>query len=110
MPEVRVRKEMPGVELSREQFSQRMQQQFSDPAFDTIRGDVERIIEAAWQGYSNNRKSPHTRPAGQGYARPNYELSVEWTEASRRAEGGRAPAERPRFAFAHPSHQWRGAQ
>src|SRR5215212_8946928 len=86
MPTINIRKEMPGVELTREQFSQRMQQQFSDPAFDNIRGDVERIIEAAWQGYSNYRKSPHTQPAGAGYADPEYQLSIEWSEASRRVK------------------------
>ena len=86
MPKLDIRKEMPGVELTREQFSQRMQQQFSDPAFDGIRGDVDRIIEAAWQGYSNYRKAPHTQPAGPGYADPGYQLSVEWTEASRRVK------------------------
>ena len=83
MPTINIRKEMPGVELTREQFSQRMQQQFSDPAFDNIRGDVERIIEAAWQGYSNYRKAPHTQPAGPGYADPKYQLSIEWSETSR---------------------------
>ena len=86
MPKLDIRKEMPGVELTREQFSQRMQQQFSDPAFDGIRSDVDRIIEAAWQGYSNYRKAPHTQPAGPGYADPTYQLSVEWTEASRRVK------------------------
>jgi multimeric flavodoxin WrbA len=84
MPETRIRREMPGVELTREQFSQRMLQQFSDPAFDGIRAEVARIIEAAWQGYSNSRKAASTRPAGPGYADPDYQLSVEWAEASRR--------------------------
>jgi multimeric flavodoxin WrbA len=86
MPEIDIRKEMPDVALTREQFSQRMQQQFSDPAFDSVRGDVERIIEAAWQGYCNYRKAPHTQPAGPGYADPSYALSVEWSEASRRVK------------------------
>jgi multimeric flavodoxin WrbA len=86
MPAINIRKQMPGVELTREEFSRRMQQQFSDPAFDNIRGDVERIIEAAWQGYSNYRKAPHTQPAGPAYSDPNYPLSVEWSEASRRVE------------------------
>jgi hypothetical protein len=84
MPEIDVRKEMPGVELTREQFSKRMQQQFSDPAFDSIRGDVERIVEAAWQGYSNYRKAPRTQPAGPGYADPGYELS---SNGAKPAEG-----------------------
>jgi multimeric flavodoxin WrbA len=86
MPEINVRKEMPGVQLTREEFARRMQQQFVDPAFDNIRADVDRIIDAAWQGYSEYRKAPHTRPAGPGYADPNYELSVEWSEASRRVK------------------------
>src|SRR5258706_3777656 len=86
MPEIHIRKGMPGVALTREQFSQRMQQQFSDPAFSDIRADVERIINAAWQGYSEYRKAPHTQPAGPGYADPNYQLSVDWSEASRRVK------------------------
>jgi multimeric flavodoxin WrbA len=86
MPEVDIRKEMPDVALTREQFSQRMQQQFSDPAFDGLGAEIEKIVEAAWQGYSNHRKSPHTQPAGPGYADPNYQLSVEWSEASRRVK------------------------
>ena len=101
MPKLDIRKEMPGIELTREQFSQRMQQQFSDPAFDGMRGDVDRIIEAAWQGYSNYRKAPHTQPAGPGYADPNYQLSVEWIEASRRVKEAerrqKDPASPPRI-------------
>jgi multimeric flavodoxin WrbA len=100
MPEISVRREMPGVELTREQFSRRMQQQFSDPAFDSIRSEIEKVIEAAWQGYSNSRKSPHTQPAGPGYADPSYELSVDWVDASRRVK----EAERKQKNAASPSH------
>jgi multimeric flavodoxin WrbA len=99
MPTISIRKQMPAVELTREQFAQRLQQQFSDPAFDHIRGDVERIIEAAWQGYSNYRKSPQTQVAGPGYADPNYALSIEWSETSRRVK----EAERRQNDSASPS-------
>jgi multimeric flavodoxin WrbA len=99
MPGIEVRKEMPSVELTCEQFSQRMQRQFSDPAFDNIREDAERIIEAAWQGYSNHRKAPHTRPAGPGYADPKYELATDWIDATRRLK----EAERKQKDPASPS-------
>ena len=99
MPKTPVRKEMPGVALTREEFARRMHGQFSDPAFDAIRNEVERIVEAAWQGYSESRKSPHTQPAGPGYADPSYELSVEWSEASRRVK----EAERQQKDPASPS-------
>ena len=78
MPKTEIRKEMPGVALTREQFSQRMQERFTDPAFEDIRGAVEQVIEAAWQGYSHHRKAPHTQPAGAGFADPEYQLAIDW--------------------------------
>jgi multimeric flavodoxin WrbA len=81
---VDVRKEMPGVKLSREQFAERMRAHFHDPAFQPLAADIGRIVEVAWDGYDNSRKAPITRKAGTGYADPDYDLSVEWIEASRR--------------------------
>src|SRR5689334_7457977 len=86
MPAPEIRKEMPSVQLTREQFSERMRQQLKDPAFDTIQDEVEKVISAAWQGYSEYRKSPRTQPAGPGYADPNYQLSSDWIQASRRVK------------------------
>jgi multimeric flavodoxin WrbA len=95
----RVRREMPSVELTREQFAQRMHQRFYDPAFDALEGEIDRIVEMAWQAYDEGRKSPRTQKAGPGYADPNYELSVEWIEASRRIK----EAERRQKDSASPS-------
>jgi multimeric flavodoxin WrbA len=84
MPDIKVRREMPDVALTREQFAKRMREQFCDPAFDPLSSEIERIIGVAWDGYDGGRKSPHTQKAGPGYADPDYDLSVEWIETSRR--------------------------
>ena len=79
-----IRKEMPNVDLTHEQFAQRMRERFHDPAFAPLRQAVDSIIDVAWDAYEDSRKAPHTRPAGPGYADPTYELSIEWSEASRK--------------------------
>ncbi len=45
---------------------------------------IERITEVAWDAYEDYRKAPHTEKAGQGYADPDYDLSIDWIEASRK--------------------------
>jgi multimeric flavodoxin WrbA len=75
---------MPGVELSREQFAARMRERFRDPAFDAASAAVDSVIDVAWDAYQDSRKAPRTRPAGPGYADPDYMLSDDWREASRR--------------------------
>jgi multimeric flavodoxin WrbA len=77
-----VRKEMPGVKLSEQEFKDRYRKHFFDPAFGSLHRDMERIVEIAWQAYSDSRKAPQTRRAGDGYAEPDYQLSVEWIGAS----------------------------
>jgi multimeric flavodoxin WrbA len=77
-----VRKEMPGVELSRDEFRKRYCERFSDPVFAPLRAEIDRVLDAAWDAYSNSRKAPHTRHAGSGFADPDYELSVDWIAAS----------------------------
>jgi multimeric flavodoxin WrbA len=84
MPDIKIRKEMPSATVTREQFAARMREHFYDPAFAPLAADVDRVIEVAWQGYDKSRKSPRTQKAGPGYADPDYDLSVEWIEASRR--------------------------
>ena len=82
MPDIR--KGMPDVQLTREEFAQRFRQQFYDPVFEPLRDSLDRITDAAWDAYDKYRKAPRTRKAGPGYADPDYDLSVEWIEASRR--------------------------
>jgi multimeric flavodoxin WrbA len=83
MARIKVRKGMPSVALDKAEFARRLRQCFYDPAFTSVEKEIERIIEVAWDGYNQSRKSPRTRPAGAGYADPSYELSVEWSEASK---------------------------
>jgi multimeric flavodoxin WrbA len=64
--------------LTRDQFRQRFMQRFDDSAFDDVRDELERVCERAWDGYRDYRKSPRTKPAGEGYADPAFELPLEW--------------------------------
>jgi multimeric flavodoxin WrbA len=81
MAPVDVRKGMPSVELSREEFEKRYRSRFVDPAFQPLHRELDAITAAAWDSYSNYRKAPVTRKAGPGFADPNYDLSVDWLAA-----------------------------
>jgi hypothetical protein len=52
------RKGMPSPRLPESEFKRRFLAQFQDPAFDSLSGDLQHIAAAAWDGYSNSRKSP----------------------------------------------------
>ena len=75
------RKGMPTPELKEETFKQRYGEQFVDPAFDQVRGEIERISTIAWQAYADSRKAPLTRKAGADFADPDYDLSLDWIAA-----------------------------
>jgi multimeric flavodoxin WrbA len=81
MPQPDVRKGMPSVELSREEFERRFRRHFEDPAFDAVAREIAAVAEVAWDGYIKYRKSPRTRKAGPGFADPDYDLSLDWIEA-----------------------------
>ena len=83
MARAKVRTGMPSAALDKAEFARRVRRRFYDPAFKSVGQEIERIIEVAWDAYDDSRKSPVTKPAGKGYANPSYELSVEWSEASR---------------------------
>ena len=80
MDKPKVRKQDPYVPLTREQFRERFYARFYDPAFDTVRPELEKVLEVAWDGYIAYRKSPRRKPAGAGFAEPGYELPLEWLE------------------------------
>jgi hypothetical protein len=93
-----VRREQPSTQLSREEFTRRLGERFYDPAFDAVRAEIERVIDVAWEGYHEYRKSPRARKAGPGFADPEHELPVEWLatrdaigEAQRRHDDPAAP-------------------
>jgi multimeric flavodoxin WrbA len=79
MPQVRTG--MPDPKLDESTFKQRFREQFTDPAFDSLQIELNRLADAAWKSYSNGRKSPHTAKAGAEFADPDFELSVEWLAA-----------------------------
>jgi multimeric flavodoxin WrbA len=80
MPKPRVRKEMPSVQLTKEEFVRRFRDRFYDPTFASVASEIDRIIEVAWQNYSEYHKSPRTRAAGKGFSDPDFQLSIEWLE------------------------------
>jgi len=83
MVEINIRKGMPSVQLDAAEFKQRFLARFDDPAFQPLQKELGRIADAAWDGYKNYRKAPHTVKAGHGFADPDYDLSVEWLETSK---------------------------
>jgi multimeric flavodoxin WrbA len=78
---VDVRKGMPPVELDEQEFKRRFLLRFYDPAFEPLQAELERVADAAWDGYIHGRKAPRTVKAGPGFANPDYDLSVEWIAA-----------------------------
>jgi hypothetical protein len=76
--------------VPREVFRQRFQQSFYDPAFDAERAALDRIENIAWDAYKAGRKAPRTVKAGDEFADPDYELSVEWLEARKRVHAAAA--------------------
>jgi multimeric flavodoxin WrbA len=97
---ITVRKEMPDVTLTKEEFKKRYWQRFYDPAFAAMTQEIDRIAEVAWQAYDGARKSPYAHPAGPGFADPDYMLSDEWRLASQRIQ----EAERRQKDASSPSH------
>ncbi|MBA3670867.1 MAG: NAD(P)H-dependent oxidoreductase [Gemmatimonadaceae bacterium] len=76
-----VRKGQGDVSLTREEFERRLGERFYDPAFDDVREELRRVMDVAWDGYHEYRKSPKTRKAGPEFADPDYELPIEWLAA-----------------------------
>jgi len=83
MAQLKVRKGMPSVQLTKEEFTKRIRDRFYDPAFEKLEREIEEIIEKAWEGYDKYRKSPRARAAGRGFADPNFKLPIEWLEAKK---------------------------
>lgn len=78
MKKIEIRREANYVPLRREEFRNRFFERFFDPAFDDLRPELEKICERAWDGYIKYRKSPRTKPAGAGFADPQFKLPAEW--------------------------------
>ena len=74
------RKGQPSVQLSRQEFVERLRERFTDPAYRSHLSEFERLADVAWDAYDDFRKSPIRRRAGAGFKDPDYELPVEWLE------------------------------
>ena len=69
---------------SRETFRERFLARYRDPAFDAEREAIARLEAIAWDAYQAERKSPVKRPAGAGFAEPQFELQAEWLDTRER--------------------------
>jgi multimeric flavodoxin WrbA len=79
-----VRKGQAPPTLTRGAFHERFMLDFGDPAFQAEAAALARLEDIAWKAYEEGRKAPVTRKAGPGFADPEYEISVEWLDASAR--------------------------
>ncbi len=71
--------------LNRNQFHEIFTKSFIDPTFIPVRDELASIEEIAWRNYSEDgHKAPFTEKAGAGFDDPDYQLSVEWKETSRK--------------------------
>lgn len=86
---------MPSPKLDRAEFRSRYLEQFRDPAFDPLRDALDEIVAAAWDAYANSRKSPQAVKAGEGFADPDYDLSVDWLAAKRAVDAAQAEHDDP---------------
>ena len=84
MPQPKVRKGSPSVQLGKEEFFRRARERFYDPTFAAVEPQIENIIEVAWKNYDEYHKSPRARKAGAGFSDPEFPLPIEWV-ASRKA-------------------------
>ena len=74
------RKGQPSVQLSRQEFVERLRERFYDPAYRSHLSEFERLADVAWDAYDDYRKSPIRRRAGTAFKDPDYQLPVEWLE------------------------------
>jgi multimeric flavodoxin WrbA len=101
------RKGMPPVKLDEPAFKRRFLSQYTDPGFDPLREELDRIATVAWDSYADSRKSPRTRKAGPGFADPGYDLATDWIAAHEALDAAQQrfedPAEPPRILLINGS-------
>jgi len=73
-----VRKGQGDMQISEAVFRERWRERFYDPWFDRAGDEIDELIGIAWRVYSDSHKSPRTRAAGEGFADPEMQLSVQW--------------------------------
>jgi hypothetical protein len=78
MPKPKVRRGMPSVQLTKEEFSNRARERFYDPSFDAVAPEIESVIAVAWKNYTEYHRNPRKRRAGPGFSDPEFPLPIEW--------------------------------
>jgi multimeric flavodoxin WrbA len=81
--------------LTREAFRERFNLNFYDPAFGAEKEAIARLEAIAWDAHQEGRKAPITRPAGNEFKDPTYELSVEWLDTRQRLKAAQARWQAP---------------
>ena len=76
--------------LTREQFHERFNGHFYDPAFAGERSAIDRLEAIAWDAMKEGRKSPISQAAGPEFAEPGYEVSVQWLDTRKRLKAAQA--------------------
>jgi multimeric flavodoxin WrbA len=84
-----------GEMLSREQFHLRFHGSFSHPSFDAVQAALAEVEQVAWDNYIHERKLARTEKAGNGFADPDYPLSIEWRATSDRLKAAEATQKDP---------------
>ncbi|WP_036164940.1 flavodoxin family protein [Massilia sp. 9096] len=85
-----VRKGQAPAKLNRDEFRLVFSRNFFNPSFEKVGKELAAVEQVAWENYVNSEKSPVTVKAGPGAADPDYDLSVEWKEASDRLKAAAA--------------------
>jgi multimeric flavodoxin WrbA len=79
-----VRKGMPSVALSKEEVERRFRRRFADPAFAQHDDALSELLDVEQEVHAEDRKYAQTRPAGRGFADPEFPLSLDWLGSRRR--------------------------
>ena len=58
--QIKVRKGMPSVKLTREEFAKRFRARFYGPAFGELDNEIQKILARAWERYDEYRKTPRS--------------------------------------------------
>ncbi|RYZ58687.1 MAG: flavodoxin family protein [Proteobacteria bacterium] len=101
-----VRRSGKEIKLSQEEFYERFNQRYEDPAYDKMRPQIQELAAIAYKAYHEGRKAPKTVKAGLGFEDPDYDLNVEWVKASqaiKQADLRRKSAKRPRVLIINGS-------
>lgn len=80
-PNLTPRKSYAVHKVTQWEFIERYKKQFSDPTFQSMAEEIEKLAQQAWKNHQDGRKAPHTQKAGLGFEDENYQLSLDWVSA-----------------------------